>query len=259
VVDLSYIDLAVVSILVGLTVLLSVVERMGLAQDIIVSCVRAFVQLTLVGIILGALFRNVALHWVALVLVIMTVAAVQAAASRVEHPVRGVVVNLSISVGLTSLLVLAFVIGAVVRPATWYDPQFVIPLAGMTIGNSMTSAALAANRFGAEVRVRQDEIEALLALGATRQQAISGIVRDAVRAAMVPSIAGMMVVGIVSLPGMMTGQILAGRDPQQAVRYQIMIQYMLIFAAIMTSLLQVRLTQRRYFTDAHQLRRDLLR
>ena len=129
----------------------------------------------------------------------------------------------------------------------------------MTIGNTMTATTLAANRFVAELRQRQNDVEALLALGATADQAAADVVRDSVRSALIPSIAGMMVVGLVSLPGMMTGQILAGQDPSQAVRYQIVIQYMLLFAAFATSLLIVRLIRRRYFTRNHQLRWDLLR
>jgi putative ABC transport system permease protein len=258
-VDLSYLDLGIVSLLVVASVVLAIVERLRLSRDIVVSCLRAFVQLTAVGIVLGALFRNVALHWVILVLAVMIGAAVQAAVGRVESPLSGIALSLALSIGLTSIVTLAVVIGAVIRPPVWYDPQFVIPLAGMTVGNCMTSAALAASRFGSDLRSRQDEVEALLALGATREQAVAPVMRDAIRAAMIPSIAGMMVVGIVSLPGMMTGQILAGRDPGQAVRYQIVVQYMLMFAAIMTSSLQVRLIRRQYFTPAHQLRRELLR
>lgn len=258
-IDLSYVDLAVVSLLVIATIIMSVAERLDLTRDIVVSCLRAFVQLTLIGLVLGSIFRSVAVGCVLLVLAVMLTVAVQAGAGRVDYPVTGLTGILGVSIGATSLVTLAVVIGAVIRPPLWYDPQFVIPLAGMTVGNSMTAAALAASRFGAEMRSRQDEIEALLALGATREQAAASAVREAIRSSLVPSIAGMMVVGIVSLPGMMTGQILAGRNPSQAVRYQIVIQYMLLFAALLTAILQVRLTQRRYFTPAHQLRRELLR
>jgi putative ABC transport system permease protein len=257
--DLSYLDLGVVSLLVLASIGLSLFERLGLGRDIIVSCLRAFVQLTLVGIVLGALFRNVHFYWVALALAIMIAAAVQAGRSRVESNVPRLTGDMTIAIGSVSAVTLAFVIGAVVRPGLWYDPQIVIPLAGMTIGNTMTATTLAANRFATELRQRQNDVEALLALGATADQAAADVVRESVRSALIPSIAGMMVVGLVSLPGMMTGQILAGQDPSQAVRYQIVIQYMLLFAAFATSLLIVRLIRRRYFTRNHQLRWDLLR
>ncbi len=257
--ELSYADLIVVSMLVLLAIILGFIEHLGLTRDIVVSCIRAFIQLTIVGIVLGTLFRNANPFWVALAVATMIIAAVQASRGRIEGGIEGLTFDLAIAISLTSLITLAFVIGAVVRPEIWYDPRIVIPLAGMTIGNTMTASALAANRFIAELRTRQDDVEALLALGATREQAGSPVARDAVRAALIPSIAGMMVVGLVSLPGMMTGQILAGQDPSQAVRYQLVVQYMLLFAAIVTSSLIVRLTHRRYFTDADQLRTELLR
>lgn len=257
--DISYADLAMVSSLVLASIALSALERIGLVRDIVVSCLRAFLQLTAVGILLGVLFRNVHVVWVALALVVMIAAAVQAGRGRVEPTAPGLTANMAIAIGVTSIATLAFVIALVVRPALWYDPQIVIPLAGMTVGNTMTASTLAASRFTSELRLRQDDVEALLALGATSEQAVAEVMRESIRAALIPTIAGMMVVGIVSLPGMMTGQILAGQDPVQAVRYQIVVQYMLLFAAIATSSLIVRLTYRRYFTASHQLRRDLLR
>lgn len=257
--DLSYVDLAIVSALVVCSVVLVLLDRLGLVQDIVVSCMRAFIQLTVVGVLLGALFSNARFYWVALALLVMIGAAVQAGRARVEGNAPGLTINMSIAIGLISVATLVFVVGLVVRPDLWYEPQIVIPLAGMTVGNTMTASTLAANRFIAELRLRQDDVEALLALGATSEQAVADVFRDSVRSALIPSIAGMMVVGLVSLPGMMTGQILAGQDPGQAVRYQLVVQYMLLFAAVATSSLIVRLTRRRFFTESHQLRWQLLR
>ncbi len=252
-------DLAVALVLVAAALGLAVVEQLGLVRDILVGTLRAYLQLTAIGLILGALFRHASPEWVLLALAVMIGAAVQAAGGRVEGTVPALGASMAVAIGSASLATLAVVVEAVVRPGLWYDPRVVIPLAGMVIGNSMTTAALAANRFAADLRARQDEVEALLALGATRDQAIAPVARSAIRAALVPSVASMMVVGIVSLPGMMTGQILAGANPAQAVRYQIVVQYMLVFAAVVTASLQVRLIQRQFFTPAHQLRLDLLR
>lgn len=257
--DLSLLDLAIVGLLIVVSLILAIVERLGLARDIVVSCVRAFVQLTLIGVVLGAVFNNAHPAWIALILVVMVAVAVQAGGSRISARVPGLHLTLAVSIGAASIATLAFVIGGVVRPDVWYEPQIVIPLAGMIVGNTMTASTLAVNHFVNELRNRQDDVEALLGLGATREQAVAEVVRSSIRASLIPSIAGMMVVGIVSLPGMMTGQILAGQAPDQAVRYQIVVQYMLMFAAIVTASVVVRLIQRRYFTDAHQLRRELLR
>lgn len=257
--DLSYVDLLIVSLLVLISVGLSLAERLGLAQDIVVGCVRAFVQLTAVGFVLAALFDNVAFHWVALAVLVMILASVQAGRGRLEGRIPGLTQDMSLAIALISVTTLVFVVGFVIRPALWYDPQIIVPLAGMIVGNTMTATTLAANRYLAELRLQQRDVEALLALGATSSQAAADVSRESVRSALIPSIAGMMVVGIALLPGTMTGQILAGQDPSQAVRYQIVVQYMMLFAAVATSLVIVRLIHRRYFTKDHQLRLELLR
>ena len=257
--DLSYIDLAIVSLLVLASVGMSLLERLGLVKDIIVSCLRAFIQLTAVGFVLAALFRNVELYWVALAVLVMIAAAVQAGRSRLEVRIPGLTLDMTVAMSVVSIATLFFVVGLVIRPALWYDPQIIVPLAGMIIGNTMTATTLAANRYLAELRLQQQDVEALLALGATSEQAAANVSRESIRSALIPSIAGMMVVGIALLPGTMTGQILAGQDPNQAVRYQIVVQYMMLFAAVATSLVIVRLIHRRYFTRGHQLRLELLR
>jgi putative ABC transport system permease protein len=257
--DLSYIDLLIVSLLVLASVGMSLLERLGLTTDIIVSCLRAFIQLTAVGFVLAALFRNVELYWVALAVLVMIAAAVQAGRSRLEGRVPGLTMDMTVAMSVVSIATLAFVVGLVIRPVLWYDPQIIVPLAGMIIGNTMTATTLAANRYLAELRLQQQDVESLLALGATSEQAAANVTRESIRSALIPSIAGMMVVGIALLPGTMTGQILAGQDPNQAVRYQIVVQYMMLFAAVATSLVIVRLIHRRYFTRDHQLRLHLLR
>jgi putative ABC transport system permease protein len=257
--DLSYFDLLIVSGLVVVSVALSLAQRLGLAQDIVISCIRAFVQLTAVGIVLAVLFRNVEFYWVALAVLVMILAAVQAGRGRLESNLPGLTRDIAFSIAIVSVVTLVFVVGLVIRPGLWYDPQIIVPLAGMIVGNTMTATTLAANHYLAELRLQQQDVEALLALGATSDQAAENVSRESVRSALIPTIAGMMVVGIALLPGTMTGQILAGQDPTQAVRYQLVVQYMMLFAAVATSLVIVRLIQRRYFTRDHQLRLEVLR
>src|SRR5947199_10091967 len=124
----------------------------------------------------------------------------------------------------------------------------------MILGNAMTGAALAVERLSSEIRARRLQIEAALSLGATSRQAADAAVRAAVKAALVPTINAMMVVGIVQLPGMMTGQILGGAAPEQAVRYQMVVMYMLAAAVALTSATATLLAYRASFTPAHQLR-----
>ena len=128
----------------------------------------------------------------------------------------------------------------------------------MILGNSMTSAALAGERLQGDLAARRDEVEARLALGFSGREAVQPLVRASLRAAMIPTVNGMMTVGLVQLPGMMTGQILAGSSPLVAIRYQIVVVFMLGVATALGSLMFVRLAVSRYLTPAHQLRRYLL-
>jgi len=178
--------------------------------------------------------------------------------SRLKKPIPGRYEIAAMAIGVSTALTLAWVIAVVVRVHPWYEPQYVIPIAGMILGNAMTSAALAGDRLQSDLRVRTDEIEAMLALGFSGPEAVQPMVRSAVRAAMIPTVSGMMTVGLVQLPGMMTGQILAGASPLVAIQYQIVVVFMLAVATSLASLLFVRLAVRRYLTPAHQRRRYLL-
>jgi putative ABC transport system permease protein len=146
----------------------------------------------------------------------------------------------------------------VIRVRPWWTPQYLIPLAGMIISNSMNAAALAIERLRAELSVRRGEVEELLALGASARQAVDGPVKAALRAALRPSLNQMYVVGLVSIPGTMTGQILAGLPPGGAARYQILVMMLWNAGATSTCALLVWLSYRRFFTPALQLRHDLL-
>jgi len=123
----------------------------------------------------------------------------------------------------------------------------------MIIGNSMTGASLAAERLASEMKERRDEIETALCLGASSRTAAFDLVRSAFRAALIPSINSMAAMGIVFLPGMMTGQILSGTEPMIAVKYQIAIMCAITGSVAVTSLLILIQGRRAYFTGAHQL------
>jgi len=163
-----------------------------------------------------------------------------------------------IALTVSTAATLAYVIGVVVQVHPWWEPQYIIPIAGMILGNSMTSAALAGDRLQGDLRNRADEVEARLALGFSDHEAVQPMVRTALRAAMIPTVNGMMTVGLVQLPGMMTGQILAGSSPLVAIRDQMVVVCMLAAATALGSLLFVSLAAGRYLTPAHQLRRYLL-
>jgi putative ABC transport system permease protein len=219
VIDLSVWQLAVALLLVGVIIVVSIRQALGLERDLVMGSVRAVVQLYGVGLVLTAVFAAARWYWVVLILMGMMGVATQAALSRLQKPIPGGHLIAATALTLSTAATLAYVLTVVVQVRPWYEPQYIIPLAGMILGNSMTSAALAGERLQGELRARADEVEARLALGFSGREAVQPMVRSALRAAMIPTVNEMMTVGLVQLPGMMTGQILAGSPPLVAIRY----------------------------------------
>ena len=258
VIDLSLWQLGLALLLVGAVLVVSLRQALGLERDLALGAVRTIVQLYGVGLILAAVFAAARWYWVVLILLAMTGVATQAAVSRLTKPLPGAHAIAATALTVSTAATLAYVIFIVVQVRPWYDPQYVIPIAGMILGNSMTGAALAGERLQGELRARAAEVEARLVLGFSGREAVQPLVRAALRAAMIPTVNGMMTVGLVQLPGMMTGQILAGSSPLVAIRYQIVVMFMLAAATAIGSLIFVRLAAGRYLTPAHQLRRYLV-
>ena len=255
---LTWWDLAISLCLVVIVLLVVIWQRLGMEKTLTIGTLRTLAQLSIVGQVLAWVFRSGVWYWTLLFLTVMAAVAVHTAGMRQKKKLPGLAAIMAIAIAGGSFFVLAIVIALVIRPARWYDPQYVIPLAGMILGNSMTAAALAVERLTSELRARRLEIEAALSLGATSREAGQSAVRAAVNAALLPTVNAMMVVGIVQLPGMMTGQILAGNAPEQAVRYQIVVMFMIAAAAALTSVSATLLAHRALFTPAHQLRDELL-
>jgi len=257
-VDLSVWQLAAALALVVAVVVVSVLQKLGLERDLVLGSARTVLQLYGVGLVLAAVFAAAHWYWIVLILLVMTAVATHAAVSRLARPVPGAYGIAALALTVSTAATLAWVLVAVVQVRPWYTPQYVIPIAGMILGNSMTSAALAGDRLHGELRARTAEVETRLALGFSGRDAMQPPVRSALRAAMIPTVNGMMTVGIVQLPGMMTGQILAGSPPLTAIRYQIVVVFMLAAATAVGSLLFIRMTVSRYLTPADQLRRYLI-
>jgi putative ABC transport system permease protein len=258
VIDLTVWQVGAAALLVVVVIAISIRNSLGLERDLAIGAVRTIVQLYLVGLILAAVFAAAKWYWVLLILAVMTAIATHAAVARLGRPLPGAYGIAAVSLSVSTAVTLAYAIGVVVQVRPWYAPQYLIPIAGMILGNSMTSAALAGDRLQGDLRARRDEVEARLALGFSGREAVQPLVRAALRAAMIPTVNGMMTVGVVQLPGMMTGQILAGSSPLVAIRYQILVMFMLAAATALGSFFFVRLAAARYLTPAHQLRRYLI-
>jgi putative ABC transport system permease protein len=228
-------------------------QRLGLARGFAIGAVRATVQLIAVGYVLTFLIAT--RHWylVLLTLLVMLIAATVTATDRQKSGRAGLFVISGTGMLVGAGLTLAYVDAIVLRLHPWYDPQYLIPLFGMIIGNSMNAAALAAERLNGEMELRRGEVEAYLALGASPARASAEPVRRALVAAMLPTLNMLMVVGLVSLPGMMTGQVIAGSSPLTAVRYQIVVVFMLAGAVAVTAVIVALWYRRTFFTAAEQL------
>ncbi len=256
-------DISLFGLLLGYSMIivligLSYLARLKLEKELVIGSLRALGQLYLIGIVLVYIFKLSCWYLVVGILFLMLLVATRTAISRVKHPVANLYLLTLISLVIGSGITLVMVTKAVVGWKPWYEPKYLIPIGGMVLGNSMNGVALAAERLGAELGNTRHRIEALLALGATPYQASKESIVRSARAALIPSINNMMVMGMVVLPGMMSGQIIAGSHPTTAVRYQVMIVYAIIFSVALSSLILLHCLYRQFFTPAYQLREELL-
>lgn len=235
---MSYLELplwrvGVAALLVVLAIVLSRAARLGLAKDLGLGAIRAALQLVAIGYALHVLIRTNHPAVVALVVVVMWSVAAFTSTRRLQHgpPSKVLLPYAFAAIGLGAFAALAPVFVFVVVPRPWFDARYVIPLAGMMLSSAMNVVAQVFERLFASATADEATLEQRLALGASPKQALASYVRAALRAAMIPTINGLVTVGLVALPGMMTGQILSGVAPEQAVRYQIVIMYQLVAVA----------------------------
>ena len=261
VIALSPWSLALAAVLVLALALLSLRLRLKIAQEIIVAAVRTTLQLLLVGLVLKAVFANVHLGWITLIACVMLLVAGREVVARQRHAYVGAwgfgMSTLSMFVSTFSVTVFALTVLIGTEP--WYEPQYAIPLLGMVLGNTMSGIALALDRLTQTAWQQRAQIEARLLLGQTWVESVSDLRRDAVRVGLIPIVNAMAAAGIVSLPGMMTGQILAGSPPLEAVKYQILVMFLITAATGLGTLVAVWLGARRLFDERERLRLDRLR
>ena len=250
--------LALSALLILVNVGLSAALRLGLSRSLLVASVRMVVQLLLVGFVLEWLFHQDQAPLIVLVGAAMALIAGVSAVQRTRQRFAGIYLNSLLSVMASSALVTGLAVTGLIQPQPWYKPQYLIPLLGMVLGNTLNGLSLGLDRFMEGLRSGRDQVETDLALGATRWEACRAVVRDAIRVAMIPTINSMMVMGLVSLPGMMTGQILQGAAPAAAVRYQIVILFMIASATALGVFGVVGLAYGRLTSADHQLRLDRL-
>ncbi len=258
---LGYGDLVAASLLILANAGLSLALGLGVHWRLLVSALRMVVQLSLMGLVLTSLFAVTSPLWTGLAALAMIGFAGREAISRQEKKLGGA---WGYGLGTGSMMVAAvlttmFALATALRPDPWYDPRYAIPLLGMILGNTMSGIALGLNTLTSNLAARRAAVEARLMLGATRFEAVGPVVRQAMRTALTPIINMMAATGVVSIPGMMTGQILGGVAPLDAVKYQILILCLVAGGTGFGAVVAVLATARRLTDSRHRLRLDRLR
>lgn len=248
VIPISNFQLGLSVVLVLIAGLISAALKLELLKSLVWGTIRTFVQLTLIGYALTFIFTVNNLAFIIMIVTLMCLVASGTASKRTPSTGRYPLLLGFISLWVSTFLVGTIVVVLIISPQPWYSARIVIPIFGMILGNSMNGIALSLDRLFFEVKSNILEIEALLSFGATPWEAVRDCVKEALRAGMTPTINSLMVVGLVSLPGMMTGQILGGANPQQAVRYQIVVMLMIAAAVAIGCLLLVLMSYKKLFT-----------
>jgi putative ABC transport system permease protein len=259
-ITLDYWDLATAALLLLVNAGLSIWLQLGLARDTLVAALRMVVQLGLMGLVLKLLFSLVSPLWTSLFALAMILFAGREAMARQERRLSG---WWGYGVGTTAMLAAAaivtlFALTTQVRPEPWYDPRYAIPLLGMILGNTMTGVALGLHTLTSTAVREKAAIEARLALGHPREAALRLVVAAALKTALMPIVNSMAATGLVALPGMMTGQILSGVDPVEAVKYQTLIMFLIAGGTGFGALTAVLAGAARITDARHRLRLDRL-
>jgi putative ABC transport system permease protein len=241
-VDIELSQMVLLYGLCSLPVLLLWLIGLRLSRDIGISILRMSVQLVLVGIYLKMLFDLnhpwLNAFWILIMLIVADVSILRRARLKVRYFALATFIAIASSIIFST----AFLVILVIQPAHFYDARYIVPLSGMILGNCLQGNVIALERFYSSVRKNENEYTTFLMLGATRWEAVRTYFQAAVKAALNPTIASMATMGLVSLPGMMTGQILGGSEPWLAVKYQIAIMICIFTSTTIASIINLRLS-----------------
>jgi putative ABC transport system permease protein len=245
---MSYLTLSITLIFVLIPLVLSKTLKLGLEKDTIIATVRSIIQLLAIGYVLQFVFDTENFLFIFLMVTLMIVTATLNARKK-GASIRGITWKVGATLVFVEILTQSILLGFRITPP---EAQYIISISGMVVGNSMVLAILFLNRFTAELEARQEETELILSLGGTPKQAIHSQLTQAIKASMIPTIESQKTVGLVQLPGMMSGQIIAGADPVQAVQFQLLILFLLLTTAAVTSIMLGYLSYPTLFTQRMQ-------
>lgn len=255
-IQLSTVDLALASLLILFVALLSYRSHARLEKKILFAAVRATLQLLAVAVVLQSLFNHSNLLWVTLISLLMVGLAGREIHLRQQRRLSGGwgLFTGTAAMFLSSMVTALFALLVIIQYDPWYHPQYAIPLLGMLLGNTMNGISLGMDRLTSSVWEQRQTLEAKLAMGHSATEAIRSLREDAVRTGMIPILNAMAAAGVISLPGMMTGQILAGAAPIEAVKYQILILFLIAGGTGFGVMVAISILSRRFFDTRERLR-----
>jgi len=259
-IHLTHWDLVIASGMIILLAVTSLLLQLNITRQLIIAAIRNVVQLLLIGYILKIIFNSNNLYFLAAIATVMLVVAGFEINARQKYPLKRWV---GFKIGTSALFISSFAMAlltlmVIVAPTPWYSPQYAIPLLGMLLGNTMNGISLGMDKLNQSVYQQRPVIEQRLMLGQTYQEAIQDIRAESIRTGMIPIINSMAIAGLVSLPGLMTGQILSGIAPAEAVKYQILIFFLIASGTGFGIMLAVWMIAKRMFDDRQRLNLDIL-
>ena len=235
-------------VMVAIAAGISEIMRMGVGRKLLWSACRALLQLCAMGFIMEYVIRSNNPWLVAF----MLIAAVQITLSRAKGVPKGLAGTVFLSLVVTMLIMISLVTELIIRPQPWYAPQLVVPLTGMLLGNTVSALAVGLSRFFESMKERRDEVDTLLALGATTWEAARPSIVSSIRLGLLPTTASLASAGIVTVPGMMAGQIIAGGNPIDAAKYQFMILATIAALTLLADSIIMLMVYKRCFTALDQ-------
>ncbi|HWL13403.1 MAG TPA: iron export ABC transporter permease subunit FetB [Ureibacillus sp.] len=249
---MTYTALSLTLIFVLIPLVLSRTLKLNLEKDTIIATIRSITQLLTVGYVLKFVFESESFIYIFLMIALMIITATLNARKK-GKTIKGITWKIAATLVIVEAVTQGILLTFEIVPAT---AQYIIPISGMLIGNSMVLSILFLNRFTAEIESSRDQIELILSLGGTPKQAIHKQLTNAIRASMIPTIESQKTIGLVQLPGMMSGQIIGGADPIQAVQFQLLIIFALLTSAGLTSILIGFLSYPTLFNERLQMIRS---
>ncbi|MED4202494.1 ABC transporter permease [Neobacillus mesonae] len=239
-------------IFVLIPIVLSKTLNLGLEKDTMIAVIRSIIQLFIVGYILKFVFNAESIIYILLMVAVMIIAATLNARKK-GAAIKGITWKIAVTLIFIEVLTQSILLGFNITPHT---AQYIIPISGMMVGNGMVLAILFLNRFIAETESHQDQAELILSLGGTPKQAVHTQLMTSIKASMIPTIESQKTIGLVQLPGMMSGQIIAGASPVQAVQFQLLVLFLLLTTASITSIMLGFLSYPTLFNKRMQLTRS---